>query len=51
MNIKTLLLVSLVGFTLNLNAAEKIVVAATPVPHAEILNQAKEELKKEGYTL
>ena len=51
MNIKTLLLASLVGFTLNLNAAEKIVVAATPVPHAEILNQAKEELKKEGYTL
>ncbi|MCR2112443.1 MetQ/NlpA family ABC transporter substrate-binding protein [Campylobacter upsaliensis] len=51
MNIKTLLLVSLVGFTLNLNAAEKIVVAATPVPHAEILNQAKEDLKKEGYTL
>ncbi|EMI4815046.1 MetQ/NlpA family ABC transporter substrate-binding protein [Campylobacter upsaliensis] len=51
MNIKTLLLVSLVGFTLNLNAAEKIVVAATPVPHAEILNQTKEDLKKEGYTL
>ncbi|EMZ7505377.1 MetQ/NlpA family ABC transporter substrate-binding protein [Campylobacter upsaliensis] len=51
MNIKTLLLVSLVGFTLNLNAAEKIVVAATPVPHAEILNQAKEDLEKEGYTL
>ncbi|EAJ2869691.1 MetQ/NlpA family ABC transporter substrate-binding protein [Campylobacter upsaliensis] len=51
MNIKTLLLVSLVGFTLNLNAAEEIVVAATPVPHAEILNQAKEDLEKEGYTL
>ncbi|EAJ0468474.1 MetQ/NlpA family ABC transporter substrate-binding protein [Campylobacter upsaliensis] len=51
MNIKTLLLVSLVGFTLNLNATEKIVVAATPVPHAEILNQAKEDLEKEGYTL
>ncbi|MBS4240435.1 MetQ/NlpA family ABC transporter substrate-binding protein [Campylobacter vulpis] len=51
MNFKTLLLVSLLGFTLNLNAAEKIVVAATPVPHAEILNQAKEDLKKEGYTL
>ncbi|CAG9470838.1 MetQ/NlpA family ABC transporter substrate-binding protein [Campylobacter upsaliensis] len=51
MNIKTLLLASLVGFTLNLNAAEKIVVAATPVPHAEILNQAKEDLEKEGYTL
>ncbi|ENQ3532695.1 MetQ/NlpA family ABC transporter substrate-binding protein [Campylobacter upsaliensis] len=51
MNIKTLLLASLVGFTLNLNAVEKIVVAATPVPHAEILNQAKEDLEKEGYTL
>ncbi|EQB2291877.1 MetQ/NlpA family ABC transporter substrate-binding protein [Campylobacter upsaliensis] len=51
MNIKTLLLASFVGFTLNLNAAEKIVVAATPVPHAEILNQAKEDLEKEGYTL
>ncbi|EKL1656585.1 MetQ/NlpA family ABC transporter substrate-binding protein [Campylobacter upsaliensis] len=51
MNIKALLLASLVGFTLNLNAAEKIVVAATPVPHAEILNQAKEDLEKEGYTL
>ncbi|HEF3565278.1 TPA: MetQ/NlpA family ABC transporter substrate-binding protein [Campylobacter upsaliensis] len=51
MNIKTLLLASLVGFTLNLNATEKIVVAATPVPHAEILNQAKEDLEKEGYTL
>ncbi|EPV2542705.1 MetQ/NlpA family ABC transporter substrate-binding protein [Campylobacter upsaliensis] len=51
MNIKTLLLASLVGFTLNLNAAEKIVVAATPVPHAEILNQTKEDLEKEGYTL
>ncbi|EAL3905197.1 MetQ/NlpA family ABC transporter substrate-binding protein [Campylobacter upsaliensis] len=51
MNIKTLLLASLVGFTLSLNAAEKIVVAATPVPHAEILNQAKEDLEKEGYTL
>ncbi|EAI3916869.1 MetQ/NlpA family ABC transporter substrate-binding protein [Campylobacter upsaliensis] len=51
MNIKTLLLASLVSFTLNLNAAEKIVVAATPVPHAEILNQAKEDLEKEGYTL
>ena len=51
MKIKTLLLASLLGFTLNLNAAEKIVVAATPVPHAEILNQAKGELEKEGYTL
>ena len=51
MKIKTLLLASLLGFTLNLNAAEKIVVAATPVPHAEILNQVKEDLKKEGYTL
>ena len=51
MNIKTLLLASLVGFTLNLNATEKIVVAATPVPHAEILNQAKEDLEKEGYAL
>jgi len=28
-----------------------ITVAATPVPHAEILEQVKEELKKEGITL
>lgn len=30
---------------------EKIVVGATPAPHAEILNAAKEILKEEGYDL
>lgn len=33
------------------NAAEKIVVGATPVPHAEILEVIKPELEKEGYDL
>ena len=33
------------------NAAEKITVGATPVPHAEILEFVKPELKKMGYEL
>lgn len=33
------------------NATEKIVVGATPVPHAEILEVIKPELAKEGYSL
>ncbi|ASM38628.1 MAG: MetQ/NlpA family ABC transporter substrate-binding protein [Campylobacter sputorum] len=33
------------------NAAEKIVVGATPVPHAEILEVIKPELAKAGYDL
>lgn len=31
-------------------AAEKLVVAATPVPHAEILELIKPTLAKEGWT-
>ncbi|MFP3498284.1 MetQ/NlpA family ABC transporter substrate-binding protein, partial [Pseudomonas sp. SIMBA_059] len=33
------------------NAAEKLVVAATPVPHAEILELIKPTLAKEGVDL
>lgn len=40
-----------IGLTLSLNAAEKIIVGATPVPHAEILEAVKPELKKAGYDL
>ncbi|PSM51378.1 DL-methionine ABC transporter MetINQ, substrate-binding protein [Campylobacter blaseri] len=40
-----------IGLTLSLNAAEKIIVGATPVPHAEILEVIKPELKKAGYDL
>lgn len=36
---------------LSLNAAEKIVVGATPVPHAEILEFIKPSLQKEGFEL
>ncbi|EAK9857779.1 MetQ/NlpA family ABC transporter substrate-binding protein [Campylobacter lari] len=35
----------------SLFANEVIIVGATPVPHAEILEQTKDLLKKEGYTL
>lgn len=51
MSIKNILLASLLGFAVSLGAAEKVVVAATPVPHAEILEQVKPELEKSGYTL
>lgn len=50
---KKILLSSLVALSLSVfaNAAEKIVVGATPVPHAEILEVVKPILAKEGYTL
>ncbi|TKX29924.1 MetQ/NlpA family ABC transporter substrate-binding protein [Campylobacter estrildidarum] len=51
MNIRILCISSLLGLFLNLNALETISVAATPVPHAEILEQAKPILEKEGYKL
>ncbi|WP_297881089.1 MetQ/NlpA family ABC transporter substrate-binding protein [uncultured Campylobacter sp.] len=43
----SLLSASVVSFAL----AEKIVVAATPIPHAEILEQIKPDLKAQGYDL
>ena len=46
---KILLTLALLG--LNLNALETISVGATPVPHAEILKQAKPLLEKQGYKL
>jgi len=51
MKIKTLIRASFLGLILNLNAAEHIVVAATPVPHAEILEQIKPDLEQKGYIL
>lgn len=40
------------GSSTNASDSKTIVVAATPTPHAEILNDVvKQELKKEGYTL
>ncbi|TQR34451.1 methionine ABC transporter substrate-binding protein [Campylobacter sp. MIT 99-7217] len=51
MKIKNLVLASLLGLSLNLYAAEKIIVGATPVPHAEILELIKPELKKQGFEL
>ena len=50
---KNLLKYSLVALSLTVaaNAAEKIVVGATPVPHAEILDVAKPILAKDGITL
>lgn len=40
------------GSSTNASDSKTIVVAATPTPHAEILNNVvKQELKKEGYTL
>ncbi len=51
MNIKNLLKISLLGLSLNLASAETISVAATPVPHAQILEQVKPELEEQGYKL
>ncbi len=50
---KNLLKYSLVALSLTVaaNAAEKIVVGATPVPHAEILEVVKPILAKDGFTL
>lgn len=47
--LKFLALNAILGASLFAN--EIISVGATPVPHAEILEQAKDLLKKEGYTL
>lgn len=51
MKIKSLLIASILTLTLNANALETISVAATPVPHAEILEQVKPDLEKQGYKL
>ncbi|MGV8916658.1 MAG: MetQ/NlpA family ABC transporter substrate-binding protein [Pseudomonas sp.] len=50
---KTLLLTALAAvFSIGVaNADEKLVIAATPVPHAEILELIKPELKKQGVDL
>jgi D-methionine transport system substrate-binding protein len=50
---KTLLLTALAAvFSVGIaQAAEKLVVGATPVPHAEILELIKPELAKEGIDL
>lgn len=50
---KKLLTSSLVAVALAVfaNGAEKIVVGATPVPHAEILEVVKPILAKDGFTL
>ncbi|WP_297574143.1 MetQ/NlpA family ABC transporter substrate-binding protein [uncultured Campylobacter sp.] len=39
------------SLAVTLNAAEKIVVGASPIPHAEILEAAKPLLKEKGYEL
>lgn len=46
-----LALASLTALSLHANAAEKLVVGASNVPHAEILEQAKPILAKEGIDL
>ena len=49
---KTLLLTVLTVLTVSLaHADEKLSVAATPVPHAEILELIKPELAKQGVDL
>ena len=50
---KKSIVAAFVGLVLSLSAqaAEKIIVGATPVPHAEILEFIKPELKKEGFEL
>ncbi|MBM0637111.1 MetQ/NlpA family ABC transporter substrate-binding protein [Campylobacter sp. VicNov18] len=49
MKFKALIIASILS--LGLHAEETITVAATPVPHAEILEQVKPELQKQGYKL
>jgi D-methionine transport system substrate-binding protein len=49
--ILTLSLVSLVGCKQTESDEKTIVVGASPTPHAEILNQVKDTLAAEGYTL
>ena len=49
--ILTLSLASLVGCRKPATDEKTIVVGASPTPHAEILNQVKDALAAEGYTL
>ncbi len=49
--ILTLSLVSLVGCKQTASDDKTIIVGASPTPHAEILNQVKDALAAEGYTL
>lgn len=51
MNIKKFNRSKFFRFGCNLTAAETISIAATPVPHVEILEQVKPELEKQGYKL
>ncbi|WP_034066661.1 MetQ/NlpA family ABC transporter substrate-binding protein, partial [Pseudomonas aeruginosa] len=49
---KLLLLTALASvISVSANAAEKLLVAATPIPHAEILELIKPTLAKEGVDL
>ncbi len=51
-NEKLLLLTALASvISVSANAAEKLIVAATPIPHAEILELIKPTLAKEGVDL
>lgn len=50
MKFKTLVLTALLGLSFAFGA-EKVIVGATPVPHAEILQFIKEDLAKEGFEL
>ncbi|MCI6906865.1 MAG: MetQ/NlpA family ABC transporter substrate-binding protein [Succinatimonas sp.] len=47
----TILSLGILSFANNAQALEKITVAATPVPHAEILEVVKPILEKEGFDL
>ncbi len=50
MRLKTLVFTALVGFSTAFGA-EKVLVGATPVPHAEILDFIKADLAKDGFEL
>lgn len=50
MKLKALILLFFLTY-FNLNATETISIAASPVPHAQILEQIKPELEKQGYKL
>ncbi|MBK1971987.1 MetQ/NlpA family ABC transporter substrate-binding protein [Campylobacter sp. TTU-622] len=50
MKLKALVLLFFLTY-LNLNATETISIAASPVPHAQILEQVKPDLEKQGYKL
>ena len=47
----TILSLGILSFANNAQALEKITVAATPVPHAEILEVVKPILEKKGFDL